>query len=321
MSTPIWSGGVKQVAHAGGLYGGRLYTNAKQAILRNYNRGFRHFEIDLVGLADGRVITAHDGAETRFGLPPGVAFEQARFDAIRLQPEGEDYEILTLEGLCRLAEALDIVVVADVKNRHEHVYAELARLWRAAGRLGTLVPQAYDEASVALVRRQGFPEWLATMWGIGGRSESEKLAFCASERPKVVWCRQDWCTPAFEAALRRVGVEHVGVHGDMTPGRCAAFMRRGVHVMNDCEFIDALPGTADAAPTLTPQQATELVEFCYRWYLDRPADPGGLAEKAARVADGMASIDRLEGEFVSSAEYRDKPRTKPRLTALIAQPD
>jgi glycerophosphoryl diester phosphodiesterase len=56
------------VAHAFGAIDGRLYTNSLEAFQRNYGRGFRVFEVDLVRLADGTALIAHDGLEANYGL-------------------------------------------------------------------------------------------------------------------------------------------------------------------------------------------------------------------------------------------------------------
>ena len=56
------------VAHAFGAIDGHVYSNSLEAFQRNYGRGFRVFEVDLVRLADGTALLAHDGLEANYGL-------------------------------------------------------------------------------------------------------------------------------------------------------------------------------------------------------------------------------------------------------------
>ena len=55
------------VAHAFGAIDGHAYSNNLEAFQRNYGRGFRVFEIDLVRLADGTALAAHPGLEANYG--------------------------------------------------------------------------------------------------------------------------------------------------------------------------------------------------------------------------------------------------------------
>jgi hypothetical protein len=56
------------VAHAFGSIDRCVYTNTLEAFLRNYGRGFRVFETDVVRLKDGTALLAHDGLERNYGL-------------------------------------------------------------------------------------------------------------------------------------------------------------------------------------------------------------------------------------------------------------
>jgi phosphoglycerol transferase len=48
------------IAHAGGMVKGRKYTNTLEALERNYARGFRKFELDIIRTSDGHFVAAHD---------------------------------------------------------------------------------------------------------------------------------------------------------------------------------------------------------------------------------------------------------------------
>ncbi|HHS96095.1 MAG TPA: hypothetical protein ENJ45_05845, partial [Phaeodactylibacter sp.] len=50
----------KLIAHAGGAIDGITYTNSLDALQRNYAKGFRLFELDIIKTTDGHYVAAHD---------------------------------------------------------------------------------------------------------------------------------------------------------------------------------------------------------------------------------------------------------------------
>ena len=48
------------IAHAGGEIDGNRYTNSKESLDLNYDRGFRLFELDIILTSDGKFVAAHD---------------------------------------------------------------------------------------------------------------------------------------------------------------------------------------------------------------------------------------------------------------------
>ncbi|WP_343486325.1 hypothetical protein [Allomuricauda sp. d1] len=48
------------IAHAGGAVDGHAYTNTKNALDQNYEKGFRLFELDIIETSDGHFVAAHD---------------------------------------------------------------------------------------------------------------------------------------------------------------------------------------------------------------------------------------------------------------------
>lgn len=62
------------IAHAGGRYRGKTYTNSVAALEHNYQAGYRHFEVDLNLTTDQRIVLLHDWNGTLrsvYGLEPG----------------------------------------------------------------------------------------------------------------------------------------------------------------------------------------------------------------------------------------------------------
>ena len=48
------------IAHAGGLYKGKKYTNCLEAMNLSYKKGFKLFELDIIKTMDGQFVAAHD---------------------------------------------------------------------------------------------------------------------------------------------------------------------------------------------------------------------------------------------------------------------
>jgi hypothetical protein len=290
--------GPTQVAHAGGLWKSMLYTNSEEAILKNYVDGFRFFEIDLAGLADGHVITAHDGSEARFGVTGGKKFGEVSLSDVSLTCLKTRLTILRLERLLEIARDLQMRLILDVKNNHELVYSKIYNVAKSLDALHLVIPQAYNERTVENVKNLGFPHWLMTFWGIGRRSPEEKVQFCEIHRPSIVWMRADTWSPNFEAQVRNTGVQDVGLHANMDAVRSREFLRRGLHVMNDCTYIDAYDEDVDAA------LISEQINALYRLYLKRKPDTDGLNKKLDRVVAGKSTINDVRVEIINSAEHK-----------------
>jgi glycerophosphoryl diester phosphodiesterase len=72
--TPQYQPDSHYVAHAGGAYLGKTYTNSIAAFDRSYQAGYRLFETDLNLTTDGHIVLLHDWDNTFtyvFGLAPG----------------------------------------------------------------------------------------------------------------------------------------------------------------------------------------------------------------------------------------------------------
>ena len=290
------AGTALQVAHAGGVFRGLTYTSSPEAIAWNYACGFRWFEVDIVRLGgDGSIITAHDGQEPAYGLAAVGDFATAHLADLRdVRTEGVSW--CTLPRLLHLLQRLPGAhFILDVKGDRPEVYAALAAEATAAGVLDRVVPQAYNPTCCDDLRRLRFPRWLLTMWGMFGALDTAGMvALVAAQRPRIVWLWSQWWTPDLDAEFRRLGVQHVGVHGGMTRDKCCGFLREGVCVMNDCAFIE------------DPRIATPaLVEAAYRAVLHREVDASGRAEYTLAIEHGKLPTEHaLHVKLQASAECK-----------------
>ncbi len=103
------------VAHALGAVNGMHYTNSLEAFQTSYDAGLRIFEVDLVMLADGNVLAAHDGLEKNYGL-------NKRFWELKAGEIPNKYKkkwtVLFERDLLRLvAEHPDVYIILDMKGR------------------------------------------------------------------------------------------------------------------------------------------------------------------------------------------------------------
>ena len=54
------------IAHAGGAFEGRTYTNSKEALMNASDNGFRFIELDLYTPPEGDVVCSHDSSTYKF---------------------------------------------------------------------------------------------------------------------------------------------------------------------------------------------------------------------------------------------------------------
>src|SRR5690606_23596247 len=110
---------IKRVAHAGGGYDGKTYTNSIQALEYNKKR-YSLFEIDFSWTSDGELVCIHDwehSFERSFGLKTQSPVSFNEF--IRLVDEKSDVEKCTLSSLSEwIKKNPGKRIVTDIKERN-----------------------------------------------------------------------------------------------------------------------------------------------------------------------------------------------------------
>jgi glycerophosphoryl diester phosphodiesterase len=258
------------VAHAFGAIDGRLYTNSLEAFQRNYARGFRVFEVDVVRLADGTALLAHDGLEANYGL--NKPFTQSTWAELAGHKYLGRYTILRAQELARLLrDHPDMYVILDSKYARLDIYktvlrhaferslrerifphvaerAELDELRTAypvqnylLALYHTQARNRYDDPIVGdFVNRYRAPAVM--MWW---RDRNPSLSLAANGREGRRYL------PSFASALKGLGA-NVYVHSLGDPTQIQRFWDRGVGVYSDNPF-PPLSGTT----TLQQQQEQE----------------------------------------------------------------
>ena len=258
------------------------YSNTLESFEHNYARGFRVFESDWVRLADGTALAAHNGTERRYGLPAGVAFDQAtrgqlsghyRVGARAAAPgspavPAAEFTPVFAEDLVALLEAHpDAYVILDTKFAHVPIVRTFVRL--TAGRpdlMDRLVPHVDGQAEldrlraiypirnyvVALYRSQAWNRF----------DDPEVVRFARNNRVPAVmmwWntrnpalsladnmAQQRRYTPAFATQLQAAGAV-VYVHSLGDSALIQQFAARGIGVYSNGPFppFESAPAPID----------------------------------------------------------------------------
>jgi glycerophosphoryl diester phosphodiesterase len=260
------------VAHAFGAIDGFLYSNSLEAFRRNYGRGFRVFEVDLVRLADGTALLAHDGLEANYGL--SKPFAEATWADLAGKKYLGRYTILRTQELAGLLRAHpDMYVILDSKYARLDIYRSMLRHAPERSLRERIFPHVEDRAELSAFRT-AYPlqNYMLALYHTQIRNRyDDPIAGDFTSRyraPAVMMFWQDRnlsislaanarqgrrYRPSFASALKGVGA-NVYVHSLGDPNQVQRFWDLGIGVYSD----DPFPPLGGAA-TLRQQQEQELV--------------------------------------------------------------
>lgn len=112
------------IAHAGGGYEGRVYTDSIAALNASYVKGYRFLEMDIIATSDGKLVCGHDWKRISesLGLPGrNAALSYAEFTA-----STSEQRPCTLQELADWMRAHpDAYLIADMKSRDLKYYQVL----------------------------------------------------------------------------------------------------------------------------------------------------------------------------------------------------
>jgi glycerophosphoryl diester phosphodiesterase len=139
------------VAHAFGAIDGHLYTNSLEAFRRSYARGFRVFECDLVRLADGTALLAHDGLEANYGL--NKPFTEATWADLAGHKYLGRYTILRAQELAGLLrDHPDMYLILDSKYARLAIYTSVLRYAPERSLRERIFPHVAERAELSELR-------------------------------------------------------------------------------------------------------------------------------------------------------------------------
>jgi glycerophosphoryl diester phosphodiesterase len=256
------------VAHAFGAIDGHPYSNTLEAFQRNYGRGFRVLECDMVRLRDGTVLLAHDGLEANYGL--NKPFPEATWADLAGHRYLNRYTILRSQNLLRLLiDHPDVFVIPDPKYSRPQIFATLVRQAATLGRrdlLERIMPHVADQAELNALRvyypLQNYVLALYHTQAQNRYDDAEAIAFVRRNRTPAAmmwWRERDFSLSlaangrqgrrfrqSFANGLRAAGAV-VYVHSLGDPAQIQRFWDLGIGVYSDEPF----PPLA-AAATTTP---------------------------------------------------------------------
>lgn len=173
------------VAHAGGRIDGNDYSNSVDAILENYDKGQRVFEIDFCVTTDNRLIGKHDWG---FVIQDNMVENQPVSEEEFLkEPIYREYEPLSFEKLCyMLKEYQDMWIVTDTKDKEANLVKNEFQIMRATAEelslesvLDRVVVQVYDENMYDVISKiYPFKEYIFTLYQFFG-GDSDTFLSCA----------------------------------------------------------------------------------------------------------------------------------------------
>jgi glycerophosphoryl diester phosphodiesterase len=143
----------RHIAHAGGAFGAMRYTNALEALERNYARGVRWFEMDFLPDSQGEWWAVHDWREAHETL--GIALDNEGRGVPRGQPPGAPYRVPSLDEVLGWIGAHDDTrLITDTKGENLDL---LRRLGSAPAELRARIhPQIYRLGEYGPARAGGF---------------------------------------------------------------------------------------------------------------------------------------------------------------------
>ena len=162
---------VERVAHAGGGYAGRAYTNSLQAVQNSLNRGFRLIELDFEWTADDHLVCIHDWHFSVKRLYGREISEAPSLQAFRQWSSPLEVTSLELESLSALFRQYpQLILVTDIKQRN------LDALGRIAARVDNyrqrVIPQIYQPEEYAAVKAMGFENVIWTLYRYSGDTDA-----------------------------------------------------------------------------------------------------------------------------------------------------
>jgi len=151
-----------RIAHAGGIFEGKTYTNSIDALEHNKSR-FSLFEIDMIFTSDGRLVCAHDWS--RFPSPPSYQ------EVLEFVAENYEFKSCTLDQLVDwLNENPDARIVTDTKEVNSTALAHIAEQY--PDEIDRFIPQIYRMEDYEPVRGLGFDDVILTLYQWSGGDDA-----------------------------------------------------------------------------------------------------------------------------------------------------
>ena len=161
-----------RVAHAGGGYKRKTYTNTIEALNKNISNGFTYFELDFLFTTDDRLVCLHDWGQTFKNIfdiknPRQVSyleFEDLIDSQTNLKPCTEESLALWMENNPQA-----FIVIDTKENNSIDVIEYLTTV--LPDPFSRLIPQIYSPNNYATTKKMGFENIIWTLYSYGGTND------------------------------------------------------------------------------------------------------------------------------------------------------
>lgn len=183
----LWQGS-SIVGHSFGRIDRYTYTGSKEAFEKNYEKGYRTFEVDLAMTSDGKMVLRHDWDQP---IQEGISSEniptQEEFLAV---PIYQTYTPLSFYDLCLIMQKYpDIWIVTDSKYTGEedvkkqfNSIVSTAKECNAEEVLDRLIIQIYNESMYEVLKEvHPFKSYIFTLYKRWDGNQEEFAKICR-------WC-------------------------------------------------------------------------------------------------------------------------------------
>ncbi|MFC7679243.1 phosphatidylinositol-specific phospholipase C/glycerophosphodiester phosphodiesterase family protein [Paenibacillus sp. GCM10028914] len=208
------------IAHATGSIEDQYYTNTYDAMVENYGKGTRVFEIDFMLSADRKVVARHEWTKSmteqlgqQYKLPEDKQAARLTHDEFINTPIQDKYQPLDVGRVLDLMQRYpDIYIVTDTKEEKDedihHLFTELvtAAKQRDPELLDRVVVQIYNEPMLDIVENvYPFKSLIYTLYAT--QDSNDRVArFVKEHEIDAVTMPEYRVSPNFIAKLKRMGV-------------------------------------------------------------------------------------------------------------------
>jgi glycerophosphoryl diester phosphodiesterase len=239
------------VVHGLGFIEGHYVTNSLDALLVNYKRGFRVFEIDLNMTSDGHLVARHDWTPGHYQYL-GQAYQPVAgpipFETFMSLKIHGKYQPASWEDILQvMKEHPDLYVITDTKERDKNqVHQTFSYLVKAAKKvdpkiLDRVIPQIYDPAMLSYIQSHyDFKHIIYTLYHHINIQSPEQLAdWSARNHITAVAAFPFRLKDDMRTALQKRGIL-VYAHTINDPAEAAAYRTQGIGVYTDYLFYDGI---------------------------------------------------------------------------------
>ena len=160
------------IAHAGGDFQGKTYTNSIEALNHNYNKNFRYFELDFSWTSDQNLVCIHDWTHS---------YKRSFGEEIVSIPSLEEFNLLVQEKSqftkCTLPSLIEWLknypqafIVTDIKENNLDGLELISKKYPQYTQ--QFIPQIYHHKEFKTAQKLGFKNIIWTLYKYRGNEKS-----------------------------------------------------------------------------------------------------------------------------------------------------